>query len=231
MDEDGIVIRNKARLVAQDMMKKYGFFDCKPTKTLMSSSTSIGADPNGDDVNAILFQGMMGSLLYLIASRPDIMFPTIFCARYQANPKECHNLTMKMNFRYLKHTTNLGSWYPRDSEFKLVGYTDFDHGRCRIDRKSTSGGAQMLGNRLISWSKKKHTSVACSTAKPEYVAAGRCCAWILWIQNQLLDYGLNFSKTPIFRDNTSTIQVIQNPVQHSKTKHIEIRHHFIRDIV
>ena len=88
----------------------------------------------------------------------------------------------------------------------------------------------MLGNRLISWSSKKQTSVACSTAEAEYVAAGRCCAQIMWIQIQMLDYGLTFTKTPIYCDNTSAIQMTQNPVHHSKTKHIEIHHHFIRDI-
>ena len=89
----------------------------------------------------------------------------------------------------------------------------------------------MLGNRLVSWSRKKQKLMACSTVEAEYVAAGRCCTKILWMHNQLLDYRLNFPNTPICYDNTSGIQMIQNPVQHSKTKHIDIRHHFIRDIV
>ena len=116
------------------------------------------------------------------------------------------------------------------SPFELIGYADSDHAGCAIDRKSTSGGCQLLGNRLISWSSKKQTSVACSTAEAEYVAAGRCCAQVLWIQNQLLYYGFKFRKTPICCDNTSAIHITQNPVQHTKTKHIEIQHHFIRDI-
>ena len=138
--------------------------------------------------------------------------------------------TVNRIFRYIKHTPHLGLWYPRDSPFELIGYTDSNHAGCAIDRKSTSGGCQLLGNRLISWSNKKQTSVACSTTEAEYVAAGRCCAQVLWIQNQLLDYGYKFRKTPICCDNTSAILITQNPVQHTKTKHIEIRHHFIRDI-
>ena len=116
---------------------------------------------------------MIGSLLYLTASRPNIMFATSMCARYRANPKESYLQAVKRIFRYLKHTPQLGLWYPRDSPFELIGYTDSDHAGCAIDRKSTSGGCQLLGNRLISWSSKKQTYVACSTAKAEYVAAGR----------------------------------------------------------
>ncbi|XP_042752661.1 secreted RxLR effector protein 161-like [Lactuca sativa] len=169
--------------ILQNFLKMYGFSDCKPAKTSMSSSTSIGADLSGTDVTATLFQGMIGSLLYLTASRPDIMFATILCARYQDNPKESPLIAVKRIFCYLKHTPNLGLWYPHDSEFKLVGYTDSDHGGCGIDHKNTSGGAQMLGNRLVRWSSKKQTSVACSSVGAEYVVAGRCCTQILWIQN------------------------------------------------
>nr|KAJ0210184.1 hypothetical protein LSAT_V11C400173380 [Lactuca sativa] len=222
------------------MMGKMTFFlglevqqqnDCKPASTPVSKTDKIHADPTGTDVNHSLYRGMIGSLLYLTASRPDIMFGTILCARFQANPKESHLMAVKRIFRYLKGTQNLALWYPRDSAFELFGYTDSDYAGCNLDKKSTFGGCHFLGNRLISWSSKKQTSVAISTAEAEYVAAGRCCAQLLWIQNQLLDYGIKFSKTPIYCDNTSAIKITQNPVQHSKTKHIEIRHHFIRDNV
>ncbi|XP_023737488.1 uncharacterized protein LOC111885462 [Lactuca sativa] len=158
-----------------NMLKKYGFSDCEPVKTPMSSSTSIGTDPSGIDVNATLFQGTIGSIIYLIVSRPYIMFATILCARYQASPKESHLHNVKRIFQYLKHTPNLRLWYPRDSDFNMVGYTESDHGGCGIDRKRTLGGAQMLGNRLIGKlvQKKKHTSMSCSTAEVEYVAARR----------------------------------------------------------
>nr|KAJ0228423.1 hypothetical protein LSAT_V11C100038800 [Lactuca sativa] len=214
-----------------DLLVKYSLSDCKPTSTPVSKTDKMHADPTGTDVNHSLYRGMIGSLLYLTASRPDIMFGTILCARFQANPKESHLMAVKRIFRYLKGTQNLALWYPRDSAFELFGYTDSDYARCYLDKKSMSGGCHFLGNHLISWSRKKQTSIAISTAEAEYVAAGRCCAQLLWIQNQLLDYGIKFSKTPIYCDNTSSIQITQNPVQHSKTKHIEIRHHFIRDNV
>ncbi|TLX69571.1 hypothetical protein E9993_22875, partial [Labilibacter sediminis] len=188
-----------------EMLAKYSLSDCKSAKTPVSKTDKLHADPTGADVNHSLYRGMIGSLLYLTASRPDIMFTTILCARFQACPKESHLIAVKRIFRYLKHTSNLALWYPRDSAFDLYGYTDSDYAGCNIDKKSTSGGCHFLGNRLISWSSKKQTSVAISTAEAEYVAASRCCAQLLWIQNQLLDYGFKFSKTPIYCDNTSAI--------------------------
>nr|KAJ0227041.1 hypothetical protein LSAT_V11C100046250 [Lactuca sativa] len=206
--------------VQQQRSVKYSLSDCKPTSTPVSKTDKMHADPTGTDVNHSLYRGMIGSLLYLTASRPDIMFGTILCARFQANPKESHLIAVKRILRYLKGTHNLALWYPRDSTYELFGYTDSDYAGCNLDKKE-----------YVSWSSKKQTSVAISTAEAEYVAAGRCCAQLLWIQNQVLDYGIKFSKTPIYCDNTSAIQITQNPVQHSKTKHIEIRHHFIRDNV
>ncbi|XP_023753231.1 secreted RxLR effector protein 161-like [Lactuca sativa] len=162
---------------------KFGFSNSKPAKTLMSSSVSIATNATGVDVNANLYRGIMGSLLYLISSHLDILFATILCAHYQSSSKESHFLVVKWIFRYIKHTLNLGLWYPHDSELKLVGYTHSDNGGCGIDCKSTSGGAPMLGDRLVSWSSKKQTSMACSIAEVEYVAIGRCCSYILWVQN------------------------------------------------
>ncbi|GJS84161.1 hypothetical protein Tco_0750702 [Tanacetum coccineum] len=104
-----------------------------------------------------------------------------------------------------------------------------DYAGANLDRKSTTGGCQFLGRRLISWQCKKQTIVATSTTEAEYVAAANCCGQVLWIQNQMLDYGFNFMNTKIYIDNESTICIVKNPVFHSKTKHIEIRHHFIRD--
>ncbi|GKA54391.1 putative ribonuclease H-like domain-containing protein [Tanacetum coccineum] len=148
---------------------------------------------------------------------------------FQVTPKISHLLAIKRIFRYLKGKPTLGLWYSRDSPFELVAYTDSDYAGATQDRKSTTGGCQFLGNRLISWQCKKQTVVATSTTEAEYVAAASCCGQVLWIQNQLLDYGYNFMNTMIHIDNNSTICIIENPVQHSKTKHIEIRHHFIRD--
>nr|GEY00307.1 putative ribonuclease H-like domain-containing protein [Tanacetum cinerariifolium] len=131
--------------------------------------------------------------------------------------------------QYLKGQPNLGLWYPKDSPFDLVAYTDSDYASASLDKKSTTGGCQFLGCRLISWQCKKQTVVANSTAEAEYIAASNCCGHVLWIQNQLLDYGYNFMQTKIHIDKESTICIVKNPVFLSKTKHIEIRHHFNKD--
>ena len=125
----------------------------------------------------------------------------------------------------------LGLWYPKTLDFDLYSYSDADFGGCKIDRKSTTGTCHFLGGCLISWFSKKQNSVALSTTEAEYVAAGSCCAQVLWMKQQLEDYGLIVCKIPIKCDNTSAINLSKNPVHHSRTKHIEIRHHFIRDHV
>ncbi|GJW46756.1 ribonuclease H-like domain-containing protein [Tanacetum coccineum] len=130
---------------------------------------------------------------------------------------------------YLKGKPKLGLWYPRVSSFDLEAYSDSDYARANLDRKSTTGGCQFLGRRLISWQCKKQTIVATSTTEAEYVAAANCRGQVLWIQNQMLDYGFNFMNTKIYIDNESTICIVKNLVYHSKTKHIAIRHHFIKD--
>ncbi|KAI3681564.1 hypothetical protein L6452_36364 [Arctium lappa] len=140
-----------------------------------------------------------GSLLCLTASKPDIMFVTCLCARFQVNPKESHLHAVKRIFRYLKRTKNLRLWYPENSGFDLVAYTDSDYGGCKLDRKSTSGSCQFLGGKLV-----------------------------LWMRTQLRDYGFDIEKISILCDSKSAIAISANPVQHSKTKHIDIRYHFLK---
>ncbi|GKC09340.1 hypothetical protein Tco_1000950 [Tanacetum coccineum] len=193
------------------------------------SNKPLVKDEDGVDVDVHVYRSMIGSLMYLTASRPDIMFVVCACARFQVTPKASHLNAVKRIFRYLKHQPKLGLWYPRDSPFELEAYSDSDYRGASLDRKSTTGGCQFLGRRLISWQCKKQTIMANSTTEAEYVAAANCCGQVLWIQNQMMDYGFNFMNTKIHIDNESTISVIKNLVAHSRTKHIEIRFHFIRD--
>ncbi|GKC81777.1 hypothetical protein Tco_1137494, partial [Tanacetum coccineum] len=182
-----------------------------------------------EDVNVHLYRSMIGSLMYLTSSRPDIMFAVCACARFQVTPKVSHLYVVKRIFRYLKGQPKLSLWYPKDTPFDLEAYYDSDYAGASLDRKSTIKGCQFLGSRLISWQCKKQTIVANSTTKAEYVATANCCGQVPWIQNQMLDYGYNFINTKIYIDNESTVCIVKNAVFHSKTKHIEIRHHFIRD--
>jgi hypothetical protein len=135
----------------------------------------------------------------------------------------------KRILRYLVAAPCFGIWYPKGSTFDLIGYSDSDYAGCKVDRKSTSGTCQFLGRSLVSWSSKKQTSVALSTAEAEYVAIGQCCAQLLWMRQTLRDFGYNLSKVPLLCDNESAICMVDNPVEHIRTKHIDIRHHFLRD--
>ncbi|KAJ9541965.1 hypothetical protein OSB04_028471 [Centaurea solstitialis] len=227
--EKGIFI-NQGKYV-HEMLKKFDLTSCTPMKTPMAPPLSLDKDSKGKPVDVTLYRGMIGSLLYLTASSPDIMYSTCLCARYQAEPKESHLTAVKRIFRYLKGTPNMGLWYSKDSGFDLTAYSDSDFAGCKIDRKSTTGGCHLLGGKLVSWTSKKQNSVSTSTAEAEYVAAGICCAQVLWLRNQLQDYDIQLSKIPIYCDNTSAIAIANNPVLHSKTKHIEVRYHFIRDHV
>ncbi|GJW19339.1 putative ribonuclease H-like domain-containing protein [Tanacetum coccineum] len=189
---DGIFI-SQDKYVA-DILKKFDFLSIRTATTPIESNKPLVKDEDGVDVDVHVYRSMIGSLMYLTASRPDIMFAVCACARFQVTPKASHLNAVK-----------------------------------RIFRKSTSGGCQILGRRLISWQCKKQTIVANSTTEAEYVAAANCYGQVLWIQNQMMDYGFNFMNTKIHIDNESTISVIKNPVAHSRTKHIEIQFHFIRD--
>jgi hypothetical protein len=163
----------------QDMLKKFGMEKAKHAKTPMASSGHLDLTEEGKSVDQKLYRSMIGSLLYLCASRPDIMLSVCMCARFQGNPKECHLVAVKRILRYLVHTQNLGLWYPKGSFFDLFGYSDSDYAGCKVDRKSTSGTCQFLGRSLVSWSSKKQNCVALSTAEAEYIAAGACCAQLL----------------------------------------------------
>ncbi|KAJ9549796.1 hypothetical protein OSB04_022339 [Centaurea solstitialis] len=226
---DGILI-NQSKYIG-DLLKRFHMATSSVAKTPMASGTLIGADPKGKPVDQKTYRAIIGSLLYLTASRPDIMFATCFCARFQANPKESHMMAVKRILWYLKGTPNRGLWYPKESGFELVVFSDADHGGCQLDRKSTSGHVQFLGDKLVSWGSKKQHCVSTSTAEAEYVVAASCCSQVLWMWTQLRDYGYNFNHIPIYCDSKRAIAITCNPVQHTRTKHIDIRYHFIKDHV
>ncbi|GKC98723.1 uncharacterized mitochondrial protein-like protein [Tanacetum coccineum] len=227
-DEKGIVIRNKARLVALGYTQEEGinyyasfkdfvvyqmdvksdflygkieedvFTDVKTASIPIETQKPMLKDEDGEEVDVHMYRSMIGSLMYLTSSRPNIMFVVCACAKYQVNPKVPHLHAVKRIFRYLKGQQKLGLWYPKDSPFDLVAYTDSDYAGASLDRKSTTGGCQFLGSRLISWQCKKQTVVANSTTEAEYVAASSCCGQVLWIQNQLLDYGVLYELVLLF---------------------------------
>jgi hypothetical protein len=170
---------------------------------------------------------MIGSLLYLTVTRPDIQFLVCLCARFQVSPRTSHWQAVKRIFRYLCHTPDFSLWYFASSSLVLHGFSDADFAGCQLDRKFTSGTCQFLGSSLVSWSSRKQSSVAQSTTEAEYVAAASCCSQLLWTTYTMSDFG-EYTHVPLQCDSTSAISVAKNTVLHSETRHIEVRYHFLR---
>ena len=216
---------------AKNLAKKFGLESASSVKTPMSPNVKLTVDLLGKSVDSSLYRSMIGSILYIIASRPDISYSVGVCAKYQANSKEPHMIALKRIIKYVKNTADFDVWYSKDTNDVLVGYSNADQARNADDRKSTSGGYFYVGNNLVSWMSKKQNSISLSTAEAEYIAAGSCCTQLLQMQKLLHDYGICQEHLTIYCDNTSAINISKNPIQHSQTKHIEIRHHFIRELV
>ncbi|XP_070031768.1 secreted RxLR effector protein 161-like [Nicotiana tomentosiformis] len=156
--------------------------DSKEIDTLIATATKLDLDKPGSSVDRKIYKGIIGSLLYLTASRRDIIFNVGLCARFQANLKESHLKTVKRILRYLKGTTDLCIWYPKDNNLDLVGYVDADYVGFLVDKKSTSGMTHFLVSCLVSWATKNQNCVALSTAEADYMVVASCCAQLLWIK-------------------------------------------------
>ncbi|GKC46836.1 retrovirus-related pol polyprotein from transposon TNT 1-94 [Tanacetum coccineum] len=188
---------------ALESLKKYGFDSCDPVDTPMVEKSKLDKDKKGKQL----------------------------IRHTNARPTEKQLHAVKRIFRYLRGTVNRGLWYPNDSSIELIAFVDADHAGCQDPRHSTSGSMQFLGDRLVSWSSKRQKSAAISNTEAEYIAMSGCCAQILWMRSQLTDYGLGFNKIPMYWDNKSAIALSCNNVQHSRSKHIDIRFHFIKEHV
>nr|GFA40914.1 uncharacterized mitochondrial protein AtMg00810-like [Tanacetum cinerariifolium] len=163
--------------------------DRNSVDTPMVEKSKLDKDLQGKPVDATFYRGMIGSLIYLTSSRPDLIYAVCLCVRYQAKPNKKHLNAVKRIFRYLKGTINIDLWYSKDTDTSLTAYADVDHAGCQETRRSTSGIAQLLGDKLVSWSSKKQKCTAISSTKAEYIALSGCCAQILWIRSQLTGYG------------------------------------------
>ncbi|GJX69020.1 hypothetical protein Tco_0304747 [Tanacetum coccineum] len=186
----------------KEMLKKFGLKDSKLTKTPMSMEIKLTKDDEADSMDG---------------------------SKYQENPKTTDLEAVKHIFRYIRGTSHLGLWYPKGTRIETIVYADSDHAGDYIDRKSTSGVCTFMGCCLTSWFTKKRMALAISTTEAEYVSAGKACQQALWMKQALIDYGIRLDDVPIMCDNKGAIDLSKNSVQHSRTKHIEIRHHFLRD--
>ncbi|GJT09704.1 retrovirus-related pol polyprotein from transposon TNT 1-94 [Tanacetum coccineum] len=184
---------------ALESLKKYGMESSDPVDTPIVEKSKLDEDTQGKAVDPTHYRRMIGTLMYLTASRPDLTFFVSMCARYQAKPTKKHLHVVKQIFKYIRGIINRGLWYLKDSSITLTAYGDIDHAGCQDTRQSTSGYMQLLRDRLVIWS------------------------------SQLTDYGLGFNKIPMYYDNKSAIALCYNNVQHSRSKHIDIRFHFIKE--
>ncbi|GJS81358.1 retrovirus-related pol polyprotein from transposon TNT 1-94 [Tanacetum coccineum] len=187
---------------ASEIIKKYGLLTSDYVDTPMVEKNKLDEDLQGTPVDATLYHGMIGSLMYLTSSRPDLIYAVCLCAWYQAKPTEKHLNAVKWIFRYPKGNINMGIWYSKET-----------------------------GDKLVSWSSKKKKSITISSTETEYIALSGCCAQILWMRSQLTDYGFQLKKIPLYCDNKSAIALCCNNVQHSRAKHIDVRYHFIKEQV
>ncbi|GJT32818.1 copia protein [Tanacetum coccineum] len=270
LDENGIVSRNKARLVAQGYNQQEGIgynetyapvARLKSIRILLAYACALDFKLFQMDVKSAFLNGFINEEVYVAQplgfidfEKPDHVYklkkalyglkqaPKAWYDRLKAflikheykmgmAPKTSHLEAVKRIFRYIKGTTHLGLWYPKGTGIETVVYADSDHARDYVDRKSTSGICTFVGCCLTSWFSKKQTALAISTTEAEYVSTGKACQQALWMKQALIDYDVRLDDVPIMCDNKGAIDLSKNPVQHSHTKHIEIRHHFLRDNV
>lgn len=227
-EQQGIFISQKK--YGKEILKKFGMENCKPVSTPLALNEKLIKEDGSDKVDASIYRSLIGCLMYLTATRPDILYAASLLSRFMQNPSELHLKVAKRVLRYVKGSIDLGIWLKRNGSTKLVGYTDSDWAGSHEDMKSTSGYVFLIGSNAFSWNSRKQETVAQSTAEAEYIAAASAVNQAIWLRKILID--LNFKQedsTEIFCDNQSAIAMAKNPVFHGRTKHIKIKYHFLRE--
>lgn len=220
------------RKFASDLLKKSGISECKVAPTPMNMNEKLQVEDGTGKEDGSFYRSLVGGLIYLTHTRPDIAFSVGVVSRFMHSPTKHHFGAAKRIMRYVAGTVEYGIWYSKKSECKLIGYTDSDWGGCVNDRKSTSGNVFCIGSGAVSWSSKKQATTALSTSEAEYVAATTSACQAVWLRRLLADFGQEQkSATVIYCDNNAAIAMAKNPAFHGRTKHIDLRHHFIRDLV
>ncbi|CAJ2650469.1 unnamed protein product [Trifolium pratense] len=217
---------------AQDIILKFGMENCNKVCSPIVPGNRLMKDENGKTVDATVYRQLTGSLMYLLATRPDLAFSVCLIAIYMERPTKLNLAAAKRVLRYIQDTLNFGILYTRSNDCELKGWTDSDYAGDIDDRKSTSGYVYMYGNGAISWSSKKQAIITLSTTEVEYVAAASCACQGVWLRRILEQLKqTHMTGTTILCDNTSSIKLSKNPVMHGRCKHIDVRYHFLRDLI
>jgi hypothetical protein len=215
-----------------EILKRFDLLECKAMNTPMETNLKLLVDTLSKLVNATLYRQIIGSLMYLRNTRPDICFVVNTLSQYLVEPRRVHLVATKHVMRYLKGTLDYGLCYTGDHDFRLCGYTDLDWTGSASNKKSTSRCCFSLGSAMTSWQSRKQSSIALSTIEAEYIAACSASCEAIWIQKLLTSlFNLEMEATVILCDNQSCMKIIENPVLHGKSKHIEIQYHYIPDMV
>jgi hypothetical protein len=230
-NEQGILIQQCK--YAEEILRRFGMENCNTVKSPIVTGCKLVKDEGGKPVDAREFKQMVGCLMYLLATRPDLTYSVCLVARFMDKPTEMHMMAVKRIMRYLKGTLTHGVMYKHkpDGKFELIGWSDSDYAGDLNDRKSTSGYVFMLGTGAVSWSSKKQPIVTLSTTEAEYVAAAACACQCIWMRAVLEHLQVKQNEgTVILCDNSSSIKLSKNPVMHGRCKHIDVRFHFLRDL-
>ena len=217
---------------ACDLLRRFHMEDCKPAPSPFQSGVKLSLTCTSPEVDATLYRQLVGSLLYLTDSRPDISFVVGLVARYMQHPHESHWKATKRILRYIRGTVQFGIHYSTGATLLLVGFTDSDWAGDPDDRKSTAGYVFTLGSGPITWACKKQSALALSSAEAEYHAAVQASKEAMWLRQILSEFGFEQQHpTTLWCDNQSAIQLCKDPVQHQRSKHIELHMHFIRKLL
>jgi hypothetical protein len=216
---------------AKEILERFGMENSNAVCSPMVTGTKLSKHDTGNKVDPTQFKQIIGSLMYLTATRPDLMFAVNMIARFMEHPVESHMMAAKRILRYIKGTLELGILYKKGEQADLIAYSDSDYGGDIDDRKSTSGYVFMLGSGAVAWSSRKQPIVTLSTTEAEFIAAAHCVCQGIWLKRILDNIGLKQKQClTVLCDNSSTIKLSKNPVMHGRSKHIDIRFHFLRNL-
>lgn len=227
--DDGIFVSQKKYV--REILSRFKMQDFNPTNIPVEFGLKLNKAGSGKKMDSTFYKQIVGSLMYLTATRPDIMYSVSLVSRYMECPTEMHLLAAKRILRYLQGTKDFGIFYRKGEKADLIGFTDSDYAGDQDDRKSTSGYVFMLGTGAVSWSSKKQTIVTLSSTEAEFVAATACVCQAIWLRRILKELQFKMERaTTIFCDNNSAIKLPKNPVNHGRSKHIDVKYYFLRDL-
>ncbi|XP_045809810.1 uncharacterized mitochondrial protein AtMg00810-like [Trifolium pratense] len=216
---------------ASEILKRFKMENCNSVCNPIVPGNKLKKDENGTSCDATNYKQMVGCLMYLLATRPDLAFSVCLVARFMERPTEIHVAAVKRILRYLKGTISYGLWYKKQEKDELIGWSDSDYAGDLDDRKSTSGYVFMIGSKAVSWSSKKQPIVTLSTTEAEFIAAANCACQAIWLSRLIAHISSDIKECiTIFCDNSSSIKLSRNPVMHGRSKHIDVRFHFLRDL-